>query len=167
LRSFRFLVAAVFTAGLLACGAGVPDPGPPGGEPEPDGGQTAAVADLELGTGINGFEALAEDQTVDIIFGPQGGYHIWAALRARRARVAPDRVEVHARLFKDGAELSDNAYRLNLYEAGEYYEWYALQALVPDPVAIDGQLVTIRLELLDTNGVFASDERRVLARRKN
>jgi hypothetical protein len=163
LRSFRpgLLVAAL---SLLGCGTGLRGGEPNDGGSEPpqsDAGNTATVPDLEVGTGTSAFEPLTDGQSVSIIFGPQGGYHVWAALRLKKS-FAPERVEVHARLLQGSAELSDNGYLLNLVDAGDRYEWYGLQALVPDPAAIDGQPVTVRLEVKDQSGKSASAEVRVV-----
>jgi hypothetical protein len=161
LRSFRpaLLVAAL---SLLGCGIG-----PRGGEPNDGGSEQPptdagnTVPDLEVGTGISAFEPLTDGQSVSIIFGPQGGYHVWAALRLKKS-FAPERAEVHARLLQGSTELSDNGYLLNLVDAGDRYEWYGLQALVPDPTAIDGQPVTVRLTVKDQSGKTASAEVRVV-----
>ena len=147
---------------MLACGAPRPGPGP-----TVDAGQLAdggAVPLLEVGTGPSSFAALTDGQDLDIIAGPQGGFHLWTALRASKA-LSPDRFEVKLAVRQGATELSQNGYRLTLVDNGERYEWYGMQALVPDPAAVDGQSVTLRIDATDSNGVTATDERRVIARR--
>jgi hypothetical protein len=148
-------------AGLCACGTGVKAVDDAGRD-ETDAGQSTSGKDLEVGTGSSDFEALTDGQSVQIIHGPQGGYHVWAALRASRSKVAPERAQVYARLSFNGTELSANGYSLNLVEVGDFYEWYGLQALIPDPTAVDGQTVLLRLELTDSTGFTATDERRLV-----
>ena len=41
---------------------------------------------LELGTGFSAFVPLEPDERVDIIAGPQGGFHLWASLRTHGLR---------------------------------------------------------------------------------
>ena len=167
LHSFQPVIAAVLLMGSFACGPGAARGGDADLPDDPHHQNPAPVADLDVGTGVSGFDALADGQQVEIIFGPQGGYHVWAALRASKTAVAPDRAEVHVKLLLDGTQLSDNAYRLNLVDTGDFYEWYALQALVPDPAAVEGKTVIVRVELTDARGASFSAEHSVQLLRKN
>ncbi len=56
---------------LAGCGAGG---GADSGPPMPDPG-------IELGTGTQVFEPLADGDTVYVVFGPQGGYHVDGSMR--------------------------------------------------------------------------------------
>lgn len=147
---------------LCVCACGTPAPLPPedAGQQE-DGG---AVPLLEVGTGVNTFAALADGDDIGIIFGPQGGYHVWTALRARKD-LAPTRVETRVSVRLEGAELSQNGYRLNLVDSGDHYEWYGLQALIPDPAVVDGKSVELRVDVTDAQGRAAFDVRRVVTHR--
>lgn len=69
---------------LLGLGAGCPDE-PPGGPP--DAGPDAGGGTVELGTGSAAFEPLAAEQPLDIVAGPQGGYHF--IVHARMREMAP------------------------------------------------------------------------------
>ena len=40
----------------------------------------AGITDFAMGTGENCFEPLASGQTIPVMAGPQGGFHIWASL---------------------------------------------------------------------------------------
>ena len=50
---------------------------------DPPDGAEAALPSLELGTGFNQFAPLTCGESLDIIQGPQGGFHLWAALRTQ------------------------------------------------------------------------------------
>ena len=52
--------------------------------PEADAGavvEPSIEPSLELGTGFSVFAPLEPDQSIEIIAGPQGGFHLWASLR--------------------------------------------------------------------------------------
>ncbi|MEM6926099.1 MAG: hypothetical protein AAF602_04155 [Myxococcota bacterium] len=52
---------------------------------------------LEVGTGQFDFETVEEAQRLPMVQGPQGGYHVWVALRARN--LDPRRLRVDSQLF--------------------------------------------------------------------
>jgi len=56
---------------------------------EPTG---AGAASLALGTGEYGFEAIGDLGTVELVHGPQGGWHVWLSVRAENLN--PVRVEM-------------------------------------------------------------------------
>jgi hypothetical protein len=153
--SLRFASLA-FLLLTASCGAGG---GNDGGVIPPDGGSAV----VEVGTGENSFVELTDGDAVTIIKGPQGGYHIWTAVRAKQG-LNPKGIEVKVSVLNStGTELSLNAYRLNLTANGSYYEWYGLLGLVPVPADVSGSEVRLHLEVKDSAGVTATDERRVLA----
>jgi len=43
-------------------------------------GEPAAIT-MSIGTGEAAFEALTEGETIPLILGPQGGYHLWISVR--------------------------------------------------------------------------------------
>ena len=100
---------------------------------------------------------------MNIIYGPQGGTHIWAAVRVGRD-AAPAHAKVTFTLWLGDTELSRSTVTVSLVDAGEFYEWYALPAIVPDPGAIDGKTVRLRFEVLDERGRSGVDERALVAR---
>lgn len=62
----RLLLLAVLLTGC---------PTPPAPRIGPDGATTF----LEIGTGETGFTALADGDALELVYGPQGGYHVWGA----------------------------------------------------------------------------------------
>jgi len=51
---------------------------------------------IEIGQGELGFERVDEDTLVSCIFGPQGSYHVWAAIRLHNIVPSTIRVEMQA-----------------------------------------------------------------------
>lgn len=93
-------VALLLSLGCGSPAASSPSPSPPPAEPSStDGNDTAEApepppfADLdsclerwpegELGTGEDAFEPVVEGQVLPLVFGPQGGWHLTAGIRAR------------------------------------------------------------------------------------
>lgn len=90
--------SAALTAGfalllLSACGSdgGAPPPAvaPDGGFVTPDAGATAAPPSVDLGAGLTAYRDLADEgETIELVRGPQGGWHIDLGVRVRG--FAPD-----------------------------------------------------------------------------
>ncbi len=116
---------------------------------------------LELGTGTQSFAALTNGQTVTIIAGPQGGFHVWAAARTR-APLDPMLLKLTVKVKLAGAELSSTDYKVNLVKNGPYSEWYAMTALVDDPAQVRGKSTVIELIATDSAGRTATDSRTVI-----
>ncbi len=110
MRSNRLLpsVVPLLALGLGAC--------PPGGETR-DAGVDAPVGDvrLALGSGQLYWEDLPPGARVELIHGPQGGYHIFG--RVRFDRLGPDvRVTFRVAPAEGGAPLNDPDDRIRLAE---------------------------------------------------
>ena len=119
---------------------------------------------VEVGTGETRFQPLATGDTVDIIRGPQGGFHIWIGARAK-APVDPRGAEVvYSILDAGGREVSINGQRTTLAENGEWFEVFGLFGFLQTPQGISGSDVTLRTEIRDAGGKRGTDERRVRAR---
>lgn len=159
-RPTLLLIALLALAG--ACSP--PGSGPDGGRTlDPDGGATLPM--LTIGTGADRFIGLSDGDTVDIVRGPQGGHHIWGALRVR-APLDPRQIAIVYRVLADGSrqELSSTGYRLDLLANGAEHEWFGLLGLIPNPSVVSGKAVYLRLEVSDARGQRAEDERRVTTR---
>ncbi len=118
---------------------------------------------LELGTGASEFTPLRDGDAVDIVRGPQGGFHIWGALRAS-PELDPQAIAVKYFVYSaTGAEISVNAYRINLTQREDHSEWHGLLGIVPEPAVVTGTEVLLRIEVVDSALQTAADERRVTA----
>lgn len=148
------------SAALLACSPPTTlmpevDAGP---TTTPDGG---SLPMLELGTGTQSFAPFTDGQMAQVIAGPQGGFHLWAAARVR-APLDPMLIRLTVKVTLGGSELSSTDYRVNLVKNGSTFEWYAMTALVPDPAAVRGQRTTLELTATDSAGRTATDSRTVI-----
>jgi hypothetical protein len=155
----RPLILLCLLAFAGGCGAAPPKPQVVDGSVVLEDGGTAPL--MEVGTGVNGFEPLVDGQKVPIIAGPQGGHHVWVAVRVR-APMDPKNLFIHLRLLHQGTALSPTDYRMTLVRRGNFHEVYGMMALVPDPAAIDGQEVQLVVEVTDSAGLTATDSRRII-----
>ncbi len=141
---------------------------------------------VQVGSGATGYEALAENATVDLVFGPQGGYHI--DVSARMDGLCPI-VSINVTLLDvDGNELSFEEHRVQAVRdgTGTVQDYWGLTALLPcgywpvdgpyegddpascpDGVGLDGQLVgnvaTLIVEAEDDNGRVGTGRAAVIA----
>lgn len=118
---------------LAALGLGCAGPTPPVVDAGPDGGECASTpATLELGTAVDGslraFRALAEGDPVSLTPGPQGGQHIWIALRGTGFDPTLPRVELRAVRPSDNALIGRLRIRLPMVPAPEDPTRLALSA---------------------------------------
>jgi hypothetical protein len=123
------------------------------------------VARIELGTGQDRFVPLEDGDAVDIVKGPQGGYHIWGSVRT--FRMDPKNIEIEYWVDLTGAPLENvahNKYRLSLLPQGDYSEWFGMTLFILDPAKINQKTVTVRFEAKDSSGQRAQDSRQVAAR---
>lgn len=73
----------------LSCASGTTSPDDPATTTGPTGDSTSepdtclveGEPSLQVGTGVDAFEALSELDEVEVVFGPQGGYHVVTAVR--------------------------------------------------------------------------------------
>ncbi|MBE2250538.1 MAG: hypothetical protein IAE78_13465 [Myxococcus sp.] len=154
--------ALALTVGLLlaACGpASLPPPDLDAGVVLTEDGGTVPL--LELGTGTQTFAPLVAGQTVPVIAGPQGGFHIWAAVRTR-APLDPTLLRLAVKVKFAGAELTSTDYRVTLVKNGPYAEWYGMTALVPDPDVVRGKPTTVEVVATDSAGRTATDSRSLI-----
>lgn len=148
-------------AGLAGCS----DDSAPGIDAAP-----AFVA--EIGTGMFGFERLVEDQALDLIAGPQGGFHFVVHARMRgltpgdpRQPGLPGNPNTYFRaLDEDGVRVDVAEIRQIGYLPDPQVEgWYALPSgrilLIENTVArsLYGRPVTIELQIRDSAGRMAGD----------
>jgi len=59
---------------------------------------TPSTLAVEVGTGTKSFVPAPADSPVDLTYGPQGGFHIWTAVRVRDALATSVQVNLSARL---------------------------------------------------------------------
>ncbi len=124
-------------------------------------------ASVELGTGWQGFEALDETDTIDVVHGPQGGYHVYYSVR-------PDAMAPIADLSIEVTDLETNRLltvgvdpvRLAETEGRCTLEAVGLLAIldIDDSADIEGHAGLIDIEIIDEEGRFATDSVTVVFR---
>lgn len=126
----------------------------------------AGQGELEVGTGDYLFVPLAEAQEVELVFGPQGGYHVWTSLRAsglepRRVRMELDTVPVDG-----GREVERSRATIDLTrnQAEGVHEFLGWPAVLANPGCDLGRLLRINVRLEDSEGVTAEGEAQVMPR---
>ncbi len=128
---------------------------------------------VEIGTGTTEFEPLAEDESVVLYAGPQGGHHFIVHARVRGLLVGdwqmPGQIGNPATLFSiyneagEAVHLERPPYRLG-YRAG-LEEWAALpsgrivEVKEGAVAALYGSRVRLVVEVRDVSGATGSDER--------
>jgi hypothetical protein len=102
----RGRLALALVAGGLVVGCAAPsttDAGRDASGPDAHGPDAGAV--LEIGTGEEGFEPLGDPPEVELVHGPQGGWHLTMAMRVWQLAPVGLRWQVHR--ADDGRVLAD------------------------------------------------------------
>lgn len=146
-------------AALAACGGGDDDGGPP----------TA-----EVGTGQDGFVALADGDPIAVIQGPQGGFHVLGSVRVTglvpgddEDVMAPDNPTTTFHLLRDGApiDLGASRYTQGLEPAGDHHQMIGRLVIldITSDDVLAGVEVELEVEVVDVDGRRAGDRRRLIA----
>ena len=170
-RLLRTCLALTGVAFGLAGLAGCSDDSAPGIDAAP-----AAMA--EIGTGMFGFERLVDGQPLDLVAGPQGGFHfvVHARMRGltpgdpRQPGLAGNPSTFFRALDENGERIDIAEIRQLGYTPDPQVEgWYALPSgrilLIDTLVArtLYGRPVTIELQIQDSAGRMAGDSVRITA----
>ncbi len=164
---------AAFAAASFAAAGCTSDPGAPDAG---DGGMGSAQ--VELGTGAAGFEPLVAEQPLELVAGPQGGFHFIVHARARgidpgdpAAPGQPINPRTTFSAFAEDGRQIDRllpSYHLGYEASAAGAGWYELSsgrilqienAEVPDAF---GQRVRVVVRVRDAAGHEGQDERWVV-----
>jgi hypothetical protein len=160
------------------------DDGPAKGEPPPPLPHSASLPHtgvgpcdgdepaVTLGTGTDAFEPLADGAPLSFYLGPQGGYHVFASLRATDLPPG-DPLDpfgagspvVSLEVSVDDARIGGYAQLPRLFVAGADGVELVGQLLVlevPDPPSLDGTAATLSTEVRHPCGRVATDARDVV-----
>lgn len=149
---------------LSACGGGTTDPeGPPM---------------AELGTGIIEFEPITDGQDLEIVQGPQGGYHFIVAVRASGVIAGnpddlgdPDNPRVWFRAYRVSDDARIDINNADFTQGLEYvpgsngvFEMISRLVIldIADDSELDGVSVRLTVDITDIDGRTASDERTIV-----
>ena len=121
---------------------------------------------VEIGTGVDGFEPIAEESDLAVQNGTQGGHHFF--LHSRMMGLVPVGPTTRFRVFDEGGTRVDFAAPLQLdYEdagGGQYTLPNGIIVQIDvDVPAVYGERFRVTAELTDTDGLVVSDERWVVA----
>lgn len=116
---------------------------------------------LELGSGALRFAPLEDGSVVEIIHGPQGGYHVEAAVRLRPP-MNPEDLLVRVNLYDGDERLGMTDYQVDLTPAGSYFERAGILVPVRDGPAASGKTLRLTAEATDLQGRHAFDARTVI-----
>lgn len=127
----------------------------------PDAGEAALEPFVTIGTGTSRYETLTAGESVDIIQGPQGGFHVWGALRA--GGIDPHGVTLNFGLYLGDTLVAEAHYEDDLVptqmpEAPYEYTRVAVILLQNDPGAVTDRPARLTVELVPADGPPLTDE---------
>ncbi|MFW5925342.1 MAG: hypothetical protein ACOCV4_04195 [Myxococcota bacterium] len=148
------IVAVLLTFGLAACADEGSSP------PASDGG----MARLEMGGGEWQFEPLMDGDTVELVLGGQGGYHIWVSLRTQELDPNGVQMTLTTEVLSVADTESVTIYTVDLDPTPEpgTHRLIGWPAVLPEPGCADGRELAVQVELVDAEGRWATDERVVI-----
>lgn len=154
------LVAPVLAAGLCA----PPEPTPPDqpGDCQPGPGELT----VEPGTGLEAFVPLATEATAEMVYGSQGGMHVWTSVRATGFGTATVDIDVDAFDVFSGATVGHGgAYELRLNQlAGQSAgtcDYHGMRLFLNGRYALSGGLVRLVAKVTARDGRTAAGESRI------
>lgn len=133
--------------------------------PPPDGADAgvcaSGVATIEVGTGSSAFVPLQDMDPVTIINGPQGGSHIWGAIRT--CGLDPSSVDIVYKIDVVGAGgLSNTHFQMPLQPDEGWWGTSGLTGFVWDPSYVRGKQVLLIMDVTDSKGVHVSGQKVVV-----
>lgn len=157
--------AAAVTITGLAVGCDASNPRPPVLDPAPLP-STAPTRAVEVGTGEGVFQPITRETVVDVVYGPQGGHHVWTAVRVTGAKLSSAQINVFARLSEGGASVGRPSRVLTDFGRANGAEQVhaGITNFVDDPSAVSGKYVVLRVEVIGPGGEHGEDERTVRVR---
>jgi hypothetical protein len=127
----------------------------------PDAGEAPVEPFVTIGTGTSRYETLSAGESMDIIQGPQGGYHVWGALRA--GGIDPHGVTLNFGLYLGEklvaeAHYEDDLVPTQMPEAPYEYTRVAVILIENDPGAVTDRPARLTVELVPADGPPLTDE---------
>ena len=125
---------------------------------------TPSTLVVEVGTGESDWMPLRDGDTVSMIAGPQGGFHVWTAIRIMDSSVDSARINLTSRLEATGEPAgnpSSVATTLTLTSDGAR-EHVGMRNFIADPTQVRGRRVALRVEAIAPDGRHGAGEHVVL-----
>lgn len=128
----------------------------------PDTPPTFAV---EIGTGTIEFEELTDGHEVDVTYGPQGGFHIWTAVRVHDVTVGEAQINLLSR-YEDGTSAGPpSRVAMPLVEGpGGVRTVTGLRNFIGDAAQARGKRIILRVEVVAAGERHGEAEKLVTAR---
>jgi hypothetical protein len=160
----RVVVVALFFATAcagLGTGDGL-DPLPAAGLRE---GGTAEELRVDVGTGVALYEPLSEGAPVDVILGPQGGFHIWTSVRVQDPALEVARIDLSVRFADDGrAAGAPSSITASLAAVSGARERAGMTNFVMSPESVRGRRLILHADVFGQDGRRGFAERMVIPR---
>ena len=162
---------ALLPLGLLGC-TGSGETGD--GVADDSGDSCASPAQVEVGTGEDGFELLQDGDPVTMVHGPQDGWHLLGSLQARYSTQVV-RVHYTVESLDFGVTVVDQSYRYAMIDEGDctwiypgMYGFMDVDSLKQGdqdtpPELLSYTSLLMKMDLEDEDGKLASDEVQVIA----
>lgn len=162
-RHLRVAITVALSA-VLACGDGSSGRSPAELEPVPS---TPPSLEVEVGTGEVGFAPLSAGDEVELVYGPQGGYHIWTAVRIRDVSVEQAQINVSARFEGTGAPAGPaSRWPAAPVIRGEARVHFGMRTFIAQAPLADGKRIILRAEVITRDGRHGAGERAVVPQGK-
>lgn len=126
---------------------------------------TPPTLQVEVGTGVSEFVALAAGDPVDLVYGSQGGFHVWTAVRVHDEGIDEVQVNLSSRLEDGtpGGQSTRTFAKLSAPRDG-WRSAAGLRNFVAETVA--GKRLLLQVEVIARDHRHGAAERSVVASRK-
>jgi len=159
------LLAACSGGDGKATGDDTPSP-----SPTADTGSATCAAGIEAGTGVVAYEALSDGDELEIVHGPQGGYHLTTAAKLCGLPADPTTIHIQVTWLAEDTIVSDVSYsspELPIDDCCRVaLDMYAYLFLKGENAseALGDETVHYRMEVTDAEGTVYVDELDVVLR---
>jgi hypothetical protein len=121
---------------------------------------------VQIGTGQTGYLPLATGQTLQAEAGPQGGHHIWIAVRMKNMKQAGSTTKISAVQPESGVAIPPSSFAFTFDpDEGGYCKLYGLRYQLDnggiDYVQFLGKPLDVTTTVVDSNGQTASSTARI------
>ena len=120
-------------------------------------------ASLELGTGSWRFEPLEDGETLELVRGAQGGWHVWLSVRVEgmAGEPPPLRFTMQPSDESRGADSFEVALRFDPPREDGARQLVGYTGIVSDPACLVGELLRVEVEMPGPDGAMLRSERDV------
>ena len=119
---------------------------------------------VEIGTGISQFEPLEDGQSMPLIAGAQGGWHLWIAVRARGVDPSGVRMAIVSYPQETERPKQTTFHTLDLAARDGWFERVGLVQVLSTPECFQDREVVVSVDVTDASSRAAHDERVVVPR---